>query len=335
MCLACLEKSVSATRHDGVRINLKAPIESQAIIITVSRHSSFLLCCALIYASIHPVRRPNIQQRESLLASSSYDYAAVHYREEGIASHAAASHSNLNSHSRCISLCIISARIHCNAWLNGSSPPPRPFTARTCISPSCLASFVGTTVSGDSSCCIPSLNGWRSRSFRTRSFASCSFWYKVCCLIYVLRLTREWISVSKHEKVGLGRSDSIIHLFNCLAQWLGIRVPTPCLSFFFTHRHPHPLSLSSFTAPLSFLADYCHMTKDSTWHVYDRLMACISMILQIWKIVELWRHHTRIPFLVLYSLLLVLAVTCFGQSQAAQLSQDQEQFVLWHNLWHL
>jgi hypothetical protein len=71
------------------------------------------------------------------------------------------------------------------------------------------------------------------------------------------------------------------------------------------------------------------------WHVYDRLMACISMALQIWKIVELWRHHTRIPFLVLYSLLLVLAVACFGQSQAAQLSQDQEQFVLWHNLWHL
>lgn len=88
-------------------------------------------------------------------------------------------------------------------------------------------------------------------------------------------------------------------------------------------------------APLSFLADYCHMTADSTWHVYDRLAACISMALQVWKIVELWKHHDNIPFLIWYSLLLVLAVICFGQSQAAQRSQDPEQFVLWHNLWHL
>jgi hypothetical protein len=134
---------------------------------------------------------------------------------ESNASHAAvASHSYPDTHSRCISLCIISAKIHCNAWLNGSSPPPRPFTARTCISPSCLVSFVGTTVSEDSSCFIWSLNGCHDHSFRTRSFASCSFWYKVCCLCFMFD---KGMNLRFNEKYVVGR----IHPFSCLAQWFG------------------------------------------------------------------------------------------------------------------
>ena len=151
-------------------------------------HSSFLLYVIHVCASIHshlvvppyPTRPTfNVRWRKESEILCLHGYALHRIACSSIS-------FKFTLHSLCISLYIISARIHCNAWLNGSSPPPRHFTARICISPSCLVSFVGTTVSGDSSCCIPSLNGCRSRSFRTRSFASCSFWYKVCCLCFVV-----------------------------------------------------------------------------------------------------------------------------------------------------
>jgi hypothetical protein len=83
---------------------------------------------------------------------------AIHYREGG--GHRIACSSISFKSTILIRTMYNFSKNHCNAWLNGSSPPPRPFMARTCISPSCLVSLWNYSV-GDSSVYQPQ---WVSQS---------------------------------------------------------------------------------------------------------------------------------------------------------------------------
>jgi predicted membrane channel-forming protein YqfA (hemolysin III family) len=100
-------------------------------------------------------------------------------------------------------------------------------------------------------------------------------------------------------------------------------------------------------SPLSFLADYCHMTRDSYWHVVDRGTAVLLMILEVIKFgivmrdsIRHWRwtpnpHAMPLPLVILYAMALMFAVYSFEQSTQAQTSLDHQGFVQWHTLWHL
>ncbi|CAB9512549.1 expressed unknown protein [Seminavis robusta] len=100
-------------------------------------------------------------------------------------------------------------------------------------------------------------------------------------------------------------------------------------------------------APLSFLADYVNMKRDSYWHIIDRLLAVPIMATEIIKVtcmaLESIRHFQLlpnskampIPLVVLYFMALIFAIYCFLQSNKAQANRDHQGFILWHNTWHL
>lgn len=88
-------------------------------------------------------------------------------------------------------------------------------------------------------------------------------------------------------------------------------------------------------SPLSFGADYLHMSHDSYWHVADRLVATPALMLEGSKILAMIYHEIRRKVLICYSLALLFAVYCFLQSQEAQQRVDRNAFVFYHNLWHM
>jgi predicted membrane channel-forming protein YqfA (hemolysin III family) len=120
----------------------------------------------------------------------------------------------------------------------------------------------------------------------------------------------------------------------------------------FTNRNKFPYRTMAYLlmgvqAPLSFLADYCHMTSDSYWHAIDRGMAVFLMVLEVVKFGLLvrdsirhwqWRpnpHAMPLPLVILYAMALMFAVYCFGHSTRAQAALDHQAFIQWHTLWHL
>lgn len=94
------------------------------------------------------------------------------------------------------------------------------------------------------------------------------------------------------------------------------------------------LLLTFIQGPLSFIADYMNMTKDSNIHVLDRIMALFCFILQIWRLSSLWCHvRTNTFFFHLGAF--IFAIFCFMNSQEAQQFHDPDGFIFWHNLWHI
>lgn len=95
--------------------------------------------------------------------------------------------------------------------------------------------------------------------------------------------------------------------------------------------------------PLSFLADYMHLTEDSVYTVVDRFMATFNMVLELWKILLMvWYNNggvgsgsRRPSTIVLYILLTIGAVISIMNSQHAQRMVDRDQFIFWHSIWHL
>ncbi len=85
--------------------------------------------------------------------------------------------------------------------------------------------------------------------------------------------------------------------------------------------------------PLSFLADYLSVTKDSYIHVVDRIMALINFQLQFCKVSTLTFHGR--PSTVICQLFgIMFAAFAFMNSQASQQNHDPDGFVFWHNAWH-
>jgi len=119
-------------------------------------------------------------------------------------------------------------------------------------------------------------------------------------------------------------------------------------------------------SPLSFLADYVYMEKDSYWHVVDRCLALPLMATEVYKY-GLMCQHSLMPcvrwfcdhvkwnsqqiakqtstssqqpamhplLIVLYGVAIVLAIAAFLQSTKAQSNLDRDAFVYWHTVWHL
>ena len=81
------------------------------------------------------------------------------------------------------------------------------------------------------------------------------------------------------------------------------------------------------------MADYVRMTDESIWHNIDRVMACFLFLLEVTKLLVM-RPHTRPMIYAAYLACCSIAVFCFMNSQAAQVSMDTDGFIWWHNGWH-
>lgn len=94
-------------------------------------------------------------------------------------------------------------------------------------------------------------------------------------------------------------------------------------------------------SPISYMADYVCITKDSYWHAIDRCIAIPGMILEMIKYIIMIRTSIQFPHLqhyvtcILYGLSLLFALYCFLQSQRAQERIDRNGFSFWHTMWHL
>jgi len=99
----------------------------------------------------------------------------------------------------------------------------------------------------------------------------------------------------------------------------------PCVSY--------ALVLIFIQGPLSFLADYVHVTNDSVFHVMDRILAVPMTIFELGKIIALY-PHTRGGTFFCYLSFFVFAIYSFLQSQAAQSDVERERFIFWHSMWH-
>jgi hypothetical protein len=94
-------------------------------------------------------------------------------------------------------------------------------------------------------------------------------------------------------------------------------------------------------SPVSYIADYICITKDSYWHVVDRCIAIPGMMLEMLKYMIMIRTSIQYPHrqsyvtCILYGLALVSAFFCFIQSQKSQGRIDRNGFVFWHTMWHL
>lgn len=87
-------------------------------------------------------------------------------------------------------------------------------------------------------------------------------------------------------------------------------------------------------APLSYLADAIYLQEDTMLHVLDRCLAVPGVWLETWRVVCLCRY-ARTSTAIVYTGLFLLALYSFLQSQRAQSQHNVDDFILWHNRWHL
>lgn len=102
---------------------------------------------------------------------------------------------------------------------------------------------------------------------------------------------------------------------------------------YITRECPDELT-TTLQAPLSFMADYVNMDQDSIFHVLDRFAALTSAMLELCRIFDLL-HIAKPSIATLYVGISVAGVLSFLRSQEAQAIQDRDNFVLFHNLWHV
>jgi hypothetical protein len=99
---------------------------------------------------------------------------------------------------------------------------------------------------------------------------------------------------------------------------------------------PLPSSYTqSYIAPLSFSADYVHMSDDSVYHVLDRMFAVPAAGLELFRLIAYLYNGVSPRIILVTACLEVLAVSCYIQSTLAQAELDRDAFVMWHYLWHL
>eukprot|EP00568_Trieres_chinensis_P006321 CAMPEP_0183309904 /NCGR_PEP_ID=MMETSP0160_2-20130417/26911_1 /TAXON_ID=2839 ORGANISM="Odontella Sinensis, Strain Grunow 1884" /NCGR_SAMPLE_ID=MMETSP0160_2 /ASSEMBLY_ACC=CAM_ASM_000250 /LENGTH=126 /DNA_ID=CAMNT_0025474009 /DNA_START=318 /DNA_END=694 /DNA_ORIENTATION=- len=77
------------------------------------------------------------------------------------------------------------------------------------------------------------------------------------------------------------------------------------------------------------------MTEDSIWHAIDRSAAFPMTVLELLKILCIIWHQPRRLGTVAYVVSFAGAVFSFLKSQDAQDRVDPQEFVFWHNMWHL
>lgn len=87
-------------------------------------------------------------------------------------------------------------------------------------------------------------------------------------------------------------------------------------------------------APLSFMADYIHMTNDSPFHVIDRFIAVALVFLEVLRIVTS-ASYVNSSTLVLSVMAFMLAMFSFMNSQISQNKECTSGFIFWHALWHI
>ena len=85
---------------------------------------------------------------------------------------------------------------------------------------------------------------------------------------------------------------------------------------------------------MSFVADYVHMTNDTIFHAVDRFIACPMLLLELGKIATMF-PHVRTSTFSLYLASIIFAVYSFLKSSNAQDVYDEDDFVFWHNCWHI
>lgn len=87
------------------------------------------------------------------------------------------------------------------------------------------------------------------------------------------------------------------------------------------------------SAPLSFLADYVNMEKDSLFHVVDRFFAIFCLFMELWRVILLQQYaNSTVGTLSAASIL--VAIFCFLNSRRSQQVADLSGFIFWHTLWH-
>jgi hypothetical protein len=88
-------------------------------------------------------------------------------------------------------------------------------------------------------------------------------------------------------------------------------------------------------APLSFCADYLHMTDDSIYHVLDRMVALPAAAFEVARIIAYIGNGVSYNIIAATILVQVAAVYCFCRSAMAQAELDRGEFVVWHFWWHV
>lgn len=95
----------------------------------------------------------------------------------------------------------------------------------------------------------------------------------------------------------------------------------------------YALMLIFVQGPLSFLADYVHMTHESNIHAIDRFVAVFLMSLETARIVFM-SNKVNNSTMVFSVLAYLFALVSFLMSQIAQTKTSTSGFIFWHALWH-
>jgi len=85
---------------------------------------------------------------------------------------------------------------------------------------------------------------------------------------------------------------------------------------------------------LSFTADFMNMTNNTVIHIFDRCLALPNFLVETAKILYAFNYVRRGTFWISI-LCLPCAAFCFLKSSDAQVAQDTDGFIFWHNMWHL
>lgn len=92
--------------------------------------------------------------------------------------------------------------------------------------------------------------------------------------------------------------------------------------------------LTFFQGPLSFMADYMNMNKDSIFHVVDRCFAVPLTFMAFLRILVTLPHQRNVTAIVSICGFFT-AIYSHQKSGTAQSNADLEGFIFWHCMWHM
>lgn len=94
------------------------------------------------------------------------------------------------------------------------------------------------------------------------------------------------------------------------------------------------MMLLSAIGPLCYLADYVYFNERSIFHVVDRVVAMVGMVLELWR-VRLLQQFANPIMAFISTATVTLAIGCFLRSRRAQAAKHLSDFLVWHTLWHI
>mmetsp|Transcript_19041 Transcript_19041/g.31594 ORF Transcript_19041/g.31594 Transcript_19041/m.31594 type:complete len:204 (-) Transcript_19041:1266-1877(-) len=103
---------------------------------------------------------------------------------------------------------------------------------------------------------------------------------------------------------------------------------------FFPYR-TYALWLIFLQSPLSFSADYLHMSENSIYHVLDRMLATPAAVVEVTRLIAYVSNGVSYRIIAATILAQIAAMYCFTRSAMAQADMDRDAFVMWHYLWHV